>query len=59
MPEVPITTVWYYDELSQPPELSSSYMSGNHLQVMSMEEYDIARENGSLNDQVYLVYNNN
>lgn len=55
----PIITDGYYDRLSLTPETSDSYISGNHLSVLSMEEYDIARENGSLHDQVYLVYNNN
>lgn len=55
----PIITDGYYDSLLPPPNISDSYISGNRLSVLSMEEYDIARENGSLNDQVYLVYNNN
>ena len=54
----PIITDGYYDRLSLVPD-TSDYISGNHLSVLSMEEYDIARENGSLHDQVYLVYNNN
>lgn len=55
----PTITDGYYDSLLPPPNISNSYVSGNRLSVLSMEEYDIARENGSLHDQVYLVYNNN